>query len=175
MLRRIRIKCGESGMSSTCTIDGIDPGDELRSEVINANVSAVSAIPEVREKLVNLQRSYLDRTSIVMEGRDIGTVVLPNADLKVWLYAEPAVRAARRVAEDQAARRASAMTIDDMAADLARRDAADSSRADSPTRQADDAVAVDATELTLAEVIDAVISLITARELSVNGALKEQS
>jgi len=162
------------------SVGDVDVTSDIREPEVTAAVSAVSAVPATRAALVARQRQAVEQAvsagrGVVMEGRDIGTVVLPNADLKVWLYAEPAVRAARRVAEDQAAGRASAMTIDDMAADLARRDAADSSRADSPTRQADDAVAVDATELTLAEVIDAVISLITAPELSVNGALKEQS
>jgi cytidylate kinase len=161
-------------------VGDVDVTHEIREPDVTAAVSAVAAVPATRAALVARQRQAVEQAvvngrGVVMEGRDIGTVVLPHADLKVWLYADPAVRAERRVAEDQAAGRASVMTVEDMTTDLARRDAADSSRADSPTRQADDAVAVDATALTLPEVIDAVVTLIAVRETSVNGTPKEQS
>ena len=99
---------------------------------------------------------------IVMEGRDIGSVVLPDADLKVWLVADQAVRAARRAAEDAAAGRlpdpvTAPVVAHEVAADLARRDAADAGRAASPAAAAEDAVVVDATDLGLAEVIDVVV------------------
>src|SRR5690349_10145775 len=77
-LRNMEIQCGVEGLSSTVAVDGIDPGDELRSEGVNANVSAVSAVPEVRECLVSLQRDYLKLGDVVMEGRDIGSVVFPE-------------------------------------------------------------------------------------------------
>jgi len=101
----------------------------------------------------------------VVEGRDIGSVVLPDADLKVWLVADPAVRAARRASEDVAAGRLAVAdpAVYAVAADLARRDALDAARAASPTTQADDAVVVDATDLGLAEVIDTVVRLVRER------------
>ena len=75
---------------STITIDGIDPGDELRAEAINANVSAIAAIPEVRDKLIGLQRGYLEHSSVVMEGRDIGSVVFPDTPYKIYVDAAEA-------------------------------------------------------------------------------------
>jgi cytidylate kinase len=119
---------------------------------------------------VDLQRGavHAARTAgqgIVVEGRDIGSVVLPDADVKVWLVADPAVRAQRRAAEDAAAGRVAEAraVLDAVARDLARRDAADAGRAASPTTQAADAVVVDATHLGLAEVIDLVVDLVLAR------------
>ncbi len=152
MLRRIRIECGESGMSSTCTIDGIDPGDELRSEVINANVSAVSAIPEVREKLVNLQRSYLDRTSIVMEGRDIGSVVFPDTPFKIYVDADEEVRAARRSLAGE---------VDS----VSKRDAADSKRVTAPLVVADGATILDTSHHSIASAVDAAIEILAQQGL----------
>ena len=131
-------------------------------------VSAVSAVPATRAALVERQREAVaaavaQQRGVVMEGRDIGTVVLPQADLKVWLYADPLVRAARRAAEDVAAGRLSQAGVQELADELARRDHADSTRADSPTRQADDAVPVDATQLTLPQVIATVVRLVEDR------------
>ena len=77
-LREMEIECGVDNLASTVKVDGIDPGDELRSEEVNSHVSAVSAIPEVRECLVSLQRDYLKLGDVVMEGRDIGSVVFPE-------------------------------------------------------------------------------------------------
>lgn len=148
-------------------VDGIDVSRAIREQSVTSAVSAVAAVPEVRALLVELQRGAVRSAlavgqGIVVEGRDIGAVVLPDADLKVWLVADPAVRAARRAAEDAAAGRAHVTSSESIAADLARRDAADATRAASPTTQAEDAVVVDATHLGLAEVVSAVVGL--ARE-----------
>ena len=97
-LGRMRLDCGIDGRFSTITVDGEHPGGELRSEAVNGAVSAVSAIPEVRRKLVGLQRAYLKTTDVVMEGRDIGTVVFPETPYKIYLDADAEVRAGRRVA-----------------------------------------------------------------------------
>ena len=161
-------------------LGAVDLTKAIREPNVTAAVSAVSAVPATRAALVARQREAVAQAvsegrGVIMEGRDIGTVVLPSADVKVWLYAEPAVRAARRVAEDRQAGRASAMSVDDITADLARRDAADSSRVDSPTRQADDAVAVDATDLNLDQVIDSVVALIDGRVANTKLISKELS
>ncbi|MGD9956117.1 MAG: (d)CMP kinase [Candidatus Nanopelagicales bacterium] len=153
---------------SWTTVDGIDVSRAIREQSVTGAVSAVAAVPAVRARLVGLQRGAVESAlaagqGIVVEGRDIGAVVLPDADLKVWLVADPAVRAARRAAEDAAAGRAHVTSPDSIAADLARRDAADATRAASPTTQAEDAVVVDATHLGLAEVIDVVVGLVRAR------------
>ena len=162
------------------SIGAVDITRAIREPNVTAAVSAVSAVPATRAALVAHQRNAVAAAQaagrgVVMEGRDIGTVVLPSADVKVWLYADPTVRAARRVAEDQSAGRASAVGVEEMAADLARRDAADSSRADSPTRQAEDAVGLDATHLDLTQVIDSVVALIEAQGTEKNLTSKEQS
>ena len=152
LLNRIDIHCGEEGMTSTCTIDGVDPGDELRSETINSNVSAISAIPEVRDKLVALQRGYLDHTSIVMEGRDIGSVVFPDTPYKIYVDASEEVRAARRIADGE---------VDS----VAKRDAADSERATAPLKIADGAVVLDTSHHTIESGVDAAIEILKQQGL----------
>ena len=147
MMDRIDIHCGEIGMTSTCTIDGIDPGDELRSEAINANVSAISAIPEVRNRLVNLQRNYLDHTSIIMEGRDIGSVVFPDTPFKIYVDADESVRAARRSHVGE---------IDS----VSKRDAADSERIHAPLMIADGAVVLDTSHHTIESGVQAAIEIL---------------
>ena len=152
LLNRIDIHCGEEGMTSTCTIDGVDPGDELRSETINSNVSAISAIPEVRDKLVALQRGYLDHTSIVMEGRDIGSVVFPDTPYKIYVDASEEVRAARRIADGE---------VDS----VAKRDAADSERTTAPLKIADGAVVLDTSNHTIESGVDAAIEILKQQGL----------
>ena len=136
-------------------------------------VSAVSAVPEVRRRLVSLQRRVVsdaraEGRGIVVEGRDIGSVVLPDADLKVYLVADPAERARRRALEDAVRSGAAdpqataSAAADAVRESLARRDAQDAGRAVSPLQQADDAVVVDATDLTLPEVIARVVGLVRA-------------
>jgi cytidylate kinase len=90
------VECGVDGLDSTVRVDGFDPGDALRSEEVNSAVSAVSAVPEVRECLVSLQRDYLKLGDVVMEGRDIGSVVFPETPYKIYMDADPTVREARR-------------------------------------------------------------------------------
>jgi len=122
---------------------------ELRDRAVSDNVSAVSTIAEVRAKLVELQRAIGARGGIVMDGRDIGTVVFPQAELKIFMTASPAVRAKRRYME---------LVEKGLQADIAavekninERDRIDSSREISPLRQADDAVVLDNSEMTVAE------------------------
>jgi len=152
LLNRIDIHCGEEGMTSTCTIDGVDPGDELRSETINSNVSAIAAIPQVRDKLVALQRGYLDHTSIVMEGRDIGSVVFPDTPYKIYVDASEEVRAARRIADGE---------VDS----VAKRDAADSERATAPLKIADGAVVLDTSHHSIESGVDAAIEILKQQGL----------
>lgn len=154
MLRRIHIHCGEKGMTSTCTIDGVDPGEALRSELVNANVSAISAIPEVRNKLVELQRGYLDHTSIVMEGRDIGSVVFPDTPYKIYVDADEEVRAARRT---------DAGEVDS----VAKRDAADSERLTAPLKIAEGAVVLDTSNHTIESGVEAAIEILREQGLPI--------
>lgn len=153
LLNRIEIECGHDGLTSTCTIDGVDPGDALRSETVNANVSTISAIPEVRDRLVALQRSYLDHTSVIMEGRDIGSVVFPDTPYKIYVDADEAVRAARRAKMGE---------VDS----VTQRDAADSKRTTAPLIVANGAVILDNSHHTIESGVDAAIEILKQQGLS---------
>ena len=139
-------------------LDGTEPGAALRSPEVNATVSAVSAIPAVRELLVGLQRSLVGVGGIVVEGRDIGTVVWPGADVKVFLTASEHERARRRGGDAEGG--------GETAETLARRDAIDSGRAASPTRAAADALVIDSTTRSVDQVVDQLLELIEAARAS---------
>lgn len=145
------------------TVNGQDVSEAIRTPEVTAAVSAYSAVPEVREALVLMQREAAGNAGagLVAEGRDLGTVVFPDATLKVYLTADVEARAARRAAEN--AERGHDADVGSTHESLAARDAADSSRAVSPLQMADDAVHVDATYMTLAEVIDHVTGLAEER------------
>jgi cytidylate kinase len=134
--------------------NGVDVSAEIRGPSVTRAVSAVAAVPAVRRQLVALQRAIISSSArIVVEGRDIASVVAPDADLKVYLTASAAARASRRSAENAA-------DVTATAADLARRDTLDSSRAVDPLRQADDAVEVDTTGLGIDEVVARLLDLL---------------
>ena len=158
MMDRIDIQCGEIGVTSNITIDGVDPAAELRSEAINSNVSAISAIPEVRNRLVRLQRDYLDHTSIIMEGRDIGSVVFPDTPFKIYVDADESVRAARRSHGGE---------IDS----VAKRDAADSEREHAPLIVAAGAVVLDTSHLSIEGAVGAAIEILKQQGLPDIGEL----
>ena len=158
MMDRIDIQCGEIGVTSNITIDGVDPAAELRSEAINSNVSAISAIPEVRNRLVSLQRNYLDHTSIIMEGRDIGSVVFPDTPFKIYVDADESIRAARRSHGGE---------IDS----VAKRDAADSEREHAPLIVAAGAVVLDTSHLSIEGAVDAAIEILKQQGLPDIGEL----
>lgn len=147
LLNRINLDCGDDGRASTLTIDGIDPGNALRAQAVNAAVSTVAAIPAVREKLVALQRDYLHRTSVVMEGRDIGSVVFPDTPYKLYVDAAEHVRAARR---------SDAGEVDS----VAKRDAADSRRSTAPLVVADGATILDTSDLSIEAAVEAAIAIL---------------
>ncbi|SQB96373.1 GTP-binding protein EngA [Clostridium paraputrificum] len=147
--------------STEVLLDGEDVSGEIRGPEVTQNVSAVSAIPAVRENLVDLQRRLAaDAGRCVVEGRDIGTVVLPDVPAKVFMTAAAEVRARRRHAQDIAAGRDA--DYDEVLADVIRRDELDSSRATSPLRPADDAVVLDTSEMDIEEVIDHILDVVEA-------------
>lgn len=152
LINRIDLQCGDDGQASTITIDGIDPGEELRAQAVNANVSIISAIPAVRDKLVALQRDYLQRTSIVMEGRDIGSIVFPDTPYKLYIDAAEHIRAARRVTAGE---------VDSVAS----RDAADSARTTAPLKVAHGALVLDTSDHTIETAIQAAIDLLRQQGL----------
>ena len=152
MLDRIAITCGHDGMMSTIAIDGIDLRDELRAETVNARVSVIAAIPEVRDKLISLQRGYLDHSSVVMEGRDIGSVVFPDTPYKIYIDAAEHVRAARRHAAGE---------VDS----ITQRDAADSKRANAPLIVAPGAAVLDTSELSIEGTVAAALEILRRQGL----------
>ncbi len=122
---------------------------KIRTIEVSNCVSQVSAIPAVRQKLVAMQQEMGRRRGVVMDGRDIGTVVFPDAELKLFMTADPAVRARRRY--DELTAKGQQVTLDEIERNVRERDAADMSRAISPLRQADDAIVLDNSRMTVDE------------------------
>lgn len=133
----------------------------LREERVGNAASAVSAVPRVRERLVQLQRELAESADVVMDGRDIGTVVLPDADLKIFLTASSRVRAERRYRELQ--EKGIEADLKTIQRDIEERDHRDMTRETSPLRQAEDAVAIDSSMMTVDEVIQNILDLIQSR------------
>jgi cytidylate kinase len=151
---RPRLVSGSDPQAPTITVDGTDVSGPIRGKEVTASVSAVSAVPGIRQRLLHEQHAIIGDGDIVVEGRDIGTVVAPDADVKVFLTADPGARAVRRAAEQAGS---------DVAAtqqDLIRRDAIDSGRAASPLVMAADAHHIDTTPYTLDEVVEQVVALV---------------
>lgn len=124
---------------------------ELRTPEVASNVSAIAAMPEVRKWLVAKQRQFARLGMIVMEGRDIGTVVFPNARYKFFLTATPEVRARRRLAQD--GETSAGATVSSVAAEIARRDQMDMNREIAPLKQADDAILIDSSNMSINEIV----------------------
>ena len=131
-------------------VSGAEITGEIRTPAINAIVSQVAKLREVRERLVELQRKMAERGKVIMDGRDIGTNVLPNADLKIFLVASLEERAKRRYEELQKA--GHAVNFDEIKASIANRDKIDSERAYAPLKQAEDAILIDTTNMSIEEV-----------------------
>ena len=148
--RDLDLRMGDDG---TVTVDGVDATIEIRGPEVTRAVSIVAANPQVREEMRRRQREWATkRGGGVMEGRDIGTVVFPDAELKIYLDASPEVRASRRSKE------VADLAYETVAADLARRDALDQGRTHDPLREASDAVVIDTSDLSVDEIIAAVLT-----------------
>jgi cytidylate kinase len=139
-------------------LNGEDVSVEIRTGDISSRVSAVSAIPEVRERMVKIQRQIAGKKDCVLEGRDIGTVVFPDAEYKFFLVADTEIRAKRRLLDLE--RMGESSTLAELIDDIERRDAIDSSRDHSPLLQAEDAIPIDTSHLTINEQINKIVNLI---------------
>lgn len=128
----------------------------LREEAVGNMASISSAVPEVREQLLSLQRNLAEKENVVMDGRDIGTNILPNADTKIYLTASVETRARRRFLELQ--EKGVDCNIEAIAQDIAERDSRDMNREIAPLRQAEDAVLIDSSDMTIEEVVQAILS-----------------
>jgi cytidylate kinase len=151
--------------SSSILLNGEDVTDAIRAPEVAAFASKISTIPAVRRALVQKQRQMGAETSVVMEGRDIGSVVFPDAQVKVFLDADPVVRAGRRVLEFRNA--GEAISAEDTEREMTERDQRDRTRAEAPLVQSPDAVYVDTSGLTVKQVEEAVLKLV--RDRTANG------
>ena len=141
-MSRMRIDCGVKNNLSTIAINDRLLTTEIRSAGVNEHVSKVASIPEVRESLVAMQRDYLEEYDVVMEGRDIGSVVFPDTPFKLYVSASEEVRAARRAKEGESD-------------EVAKRDAQDSNRKASPLKVADGSIVIDSSDLTIDGTVEA--------------------
>lgn len=156
----IDLRYGEDGLQHMY-LGGEDVTEEIRRHEVSRWASYVSAIPEVRAFLLQMQRSMAARQNVVMDGRDIGTVVIPDADVKIFLTASPHARARRRHAELLA--RGQECKLEEVLADIVERDQKDSSRAAAPLKQAEGAILVDTTEISLEQSLQVLLKLVKER------------
>ncbi|ACV29049.1 Cytidylate kinase [Anaerococcus prevotii] len=141
-------------------LNGDDVSKEIRSDIVTKNVSWVSANEDVRRKLVDMQRQIAQNTSFILDGRDIGTVVFPNAKYKFFLTASPRVRAMRRFEQNE-----SSLSLDELEKSIIARDEYDSSRETSPLRKAEDAHLIDNSDLNIEETIEAILNMMDGEDV----------
>lgn len=152
----IRLRRADDGSLHVC-LDGVDVASKIRTPEVTANVSLVSSYAGVRGHLVRLQQLMGQGGGVVLDGRDIGTVVFPDADVKVFMIADIDARATRRLEELR--RAGSSTSLDELRQDIARRDRFDSSRALAPLCRAEDAVEIDTSTMNIEEQVERVIEL----------------
>ena len=159
LLDKLEISIKYEDGAQKVILNGEDVTGKLRLEEIGKLASKFSAIGSVREKLVALQRKLAQKENVVMDGRDIGTVVLPNANLKIYLSASSKVRAKRRYLE-LLEKGHTDLDINDIEDEIIKRDEADMNRKISPLKQADDAYYLDSSDITLEEVVSKILSMV---------------
>jgi cytidylate kinase len=153
-MEQTSLQCDLSEGESRVLVDGVDPSEHLRDDNVNKGVSLVSSVPRVREILVSNMRQYAQQRDVVMEGRDIGSVVFPETPYKFYIDASPEVRRRRRKAQGQRDR-------------IDARDRADSSRAASPLVIAEDAHVIDSSEIPIDTVVDQIVARLKTTGLAI--------
>ena len=156
LLGNLNIDIKENGFY----LDDVDVSEEIRKPVVSENVSDVAAIREVREKMVDLQRKFSESKNVILDGRDIGTVVFPNADLKIFLVADAKERAKRRYRE--LIEKGENVEIEEIYENILKRDKIDSTRKESPLKKAKDAVEVDTTSKSIEEVKNEILRMVNS-------------
>jgi len=154
MLDNLNIDIKENGFY----LDEIDVSEEIRKPIVSENVSDIAAIREVREKMVDLQRKFSESKNVILDGRDIGTVVFPNADVKIFLVADAKERANRRYKELVA--KGENVRIEEIYENILKRDEIDSTRKESPLKKADNAIEVDTTSKNIEEVKNEILNIV---------------
>ena len=158
MLPEISLEVKYENGAQCVYLNGVNHGDAIRTPEMSMYASAVSAIGSVRAFLLETQKQIARANSVIMDGRDIGTVILPNADVKVFMTASAECRAMRRYKE--LIERGQNVKYEDVLAEMNERDGADSSRAIAPTKAADDAVFLDNSELSFEQTVDKIIEIV---------------
>lgn len=158
LLPKVSVELRFIGGEQRVFLNGEDVSGKIRTPQAAMHASNVSAIPAVRAFLLNMQRALAASSNVIMDGRDIGTVVLPEAQVKIFLTASVEARAKRRLAEHEA--RGEQIDFDELVREIETRDYNDSHRAAAPLKQAEDAVLVDTTDLSFEESVERIISLI---------------
>jgi len=148
----------DKGSKTIVKLDGEDVSQEIRSMPVTENVSAVSAMKYVRQTMVEIQRNIGKKTNCVVEGRDIGTVVFPDAEFKIFMVADVNMRAERRFKDLH--EMGESRSFQDVLADLKRRDEKDSTRAYSPLQKADEAIEIDTSMLSIDQQVEKIINLL---------------
>ena len=148
----------DQGSKTVVRLDGEDVSQAIRSMQVTENVSAVSAVKYVREAMVEIQRNIGKKTNCVVEGRDIGTVVFPDAEFKIFMVADVKMRAERRLKElhEMGEKR----SLQEVMTDLKRRDEKDSTRSHSPLQKADEAIEIDTSMLSIDQQVEKIINLV---------------
>ena len=154
MLDDLRIDIKKNGFY----LDDTNVSEEIRKPIVSENVSDIAAIREVREKMVDLQRKFSESKNVILDGRDIGTVVFPNADVKIFLIADAKERANRRYKE--LVSKGENVKIEEIYENILKRDKIDSTRKESPLKKADDAIEVDTTSKNIEEVKNEILYII---------------
>jgi cytidylate kinase len=160
-------------MDNLVLLDGEDVTGLLRNQIVTDAASRVSVFPAIRAWMVRLQQQMGAKGGVVMEGRDIGTVVFPHAEVKIFLDAAPEVRGLRRYDQLGQNGRKPEVQPEDVIRDLRARDQRDRNRADSPLKEAADAVILDSTHMTLEEVVQAAVAIVDAKMNQATGLLAE--
>ena len=154
MLDDLRIDIKKNGFY----LDDTNVSEEIRKPVVSENVSDIAAIREVREKMVDLQRKFSESKNVILDGRDIGTVVFPNADVKIFLVADAKERANRRYKE--LVGKGENVRIEEIYENILKRDEIDSTRKESPLKKADNAIEVDTTSKNIEEVKNEILNIV---------------
>lgn len=154
----------KGGSEQEIYLNGISVENDIRQQFVSDKVSEVSAIPRVRRQMVGLQRELGNAGGVVMDGRDIGTVVFPNADVKIFMKADLDIRAKRRLKELE--EKNIPAVLEEVEKNLAARDKIDSTRLDSPLKKADDAIEIDTSQLSFDEQVNKILDLIKSKQVA---------
>lgn len=160
-LKQIKLKLSETKSGVILNLDGRNISKEIRSSKVTENVSEVSALKNVRDSMVLIQRKMAKKNDCILEGRDIGTVVFPNADFKFFLIADEKSRAKRR--QNDLKKMGEQKSIDNVTRDIIKRDHKDSTRKHSPLTKSEDAIIIDTSNLGINKVIDKIVNIVNKK------------